>query len=150
VEKMSNERWANILRVVRGTTLSVYAFLLTKDGLGVRDIQRELKLSSPSVALHHLRKLVNVGLITQDNHGIYSIKEHIRIGVLSVFVRIGTKLVPRLLFLVSFTILSLVLYILLLASWPLETKDIAFLSVDLVVVLLLAHESRSMRLLKPF
>jgi hypothetical protein len=73
-----------------------------------------------------------------------------RLGMLSVFVRIGTKLVPRMLFLVSFAILSLVLYILLLASWPLETKDIAFLSVDLVVMLLLAHESRSMRLLKPF
>lgn len=78
------------------------------------------------------------------------VKEEVRVVALSVFVRIGTNLLPRLVFLLSFSILSLVLYVAFLAAWPLETKDVVFLSVSIVVVALLVHESRSIQLLKPF
>lgn len=50
-----------------GTTLHVYRYLY-KCGkpLGVRDVQRGLSLSSPSVAEYHLKKLLEMGLVKQQ------------------------------------------------------------------------------------
>ena len=49
---------------LKGVTLRVYWHILgseNKENIGVRRIQRELGLSSPSVALHHLEKLRTLG-----------------------------------------------------------------------------------------
>jgi DNA-binding transcriptional ArsR family regulator len=53
-----------------GTTLKVYRYLfkLGKPA-GVRDIQRALGLSSSSVAEYHLKKLLQSGLIKEDQEG---------------------------------------------------------------------------------
>jgi hypothetical protein len=120
----AEDRMTKISRVVNGPTLRVYAILLTRDQMGVRDIQRTLGLSSPSVALHHLRKLAELDLVKQLPEGDYCAVEHMRIGILSVFVRIGGVLVPRLIFLLSFGIIMLVSYLFLVASWPPTTLDI--------------------------
>ncbi len=51
---------------LKGVTLRVYWHILgvdNKENIGVRQIQRGLGLSSPSVALHHLEKLRTLGLL---------------------------------------------------------------------------------------
>jgi DNA-binding transcriptional ArsR family regulator len=55
---------------LRGTTLRVYRYLfkLGKPA-GVRDIQRALGLSSSSVAEYHVKKLLQSGLIKEDQEG---------------------------------------------------------------------------------
>ena len=55
---------------LKGTTLKVYRYLfkLGKPA-GVRDIQRALGLSSSSVAEYHVRKLLESGLIREDQGG---------------------------------------------------------------------------------
>ncbi len=55
---------------LKGTTLKVYRFLfkLGKPA-GVRDIQRALGLSSSSVAEYHVKKLLQSGLIREDQDG---------------------------------------------------------------------------------
>lgn len=55
---------------LKGTTLKVYRYLfkLGKPA-GVRDIQRALGLSSSSVAEYHVKKLLESGLIREDQDG---------------------------------------------------------------------------------
>ena len=49
--------------LIHGTTLKVYKFLLKHNqAIGVRELQRSLEFSSPSVAAHHLNKLEEWGL----------------------------------------------------------------------------------------
>ena len=139
-----------IARVVKGPTLRVYALLLTRDQMGVRDIQRSLGLSSPSVALHHLRKLTELELVKQLPEGDYCAVQHVPIGILSVFVRIAGVLLPRLVFLLSFGIIMLALYLLFVASWPYTTQDIMFISVVVVLVLMLIRESKFLYELRPY
>ena len=54
--------------VLRGTTLEVYHFIL-KSGkpIGVREVQRALNLSSPSLAVYHMSKLEEAGLLKREN-----------------------------------------------------------------------------------
>jgi predicted DNA-binding transcriptional regulator len=56
--------------ILTGTTLQVYRFLY-KEGrpLGIREIQRGLGLSSPSVAQYHIRKLSSAGLVKEEAGG---------------------------------------------------------------------------------
>jgi DNA-binding transcriptional ArsR family regulator len=54
--------------MLRGTTLEVYRFLLKGSRpLGAREIQRALKFSSPSLAVYHLSKLEEIGLVKKEN-----------------------------------------------------------------------------------
>lgn len=140
---------SRIEQVVKGPTLRVYALLLTRDQLGVRDVQRTLGFSSPSVALHHLKKLVELDLVKQLPEGEYYAAEHMPIGILSVFVRIGGVLLPRLIFLMSFGIIMLVLYLFFVMSGPIGTEDVMFISVVIVFVLMLARESKFLYQLRP-
>lgn len=56
--------------VLKGTTLRVYRCLYRAGRpLGIHDVQRALKLSSPSVAEYHLKKLLRVGLVKSEQDG---------------------------------------------------------------------------------
>ena len=59
-----------IVKHLHGRTLMVYFVLLNKKLIGVRDLQRHLDLSSPSVAKYHLEKLVNLNLV-ENRNGVY-------------------------------------------------------------------------------
>ncbi|MCK5239771.1 MAG: hypothetical protein KAR33_09505, partial [Candidatus Thorarchaeota archaeon] len=111
-------------KLLKGRTMSVYALLLTHDKLGVRDIQRSLGFSSPSLALHHLTKLVELGLVEKDNHGDYYVVKMVRVGSLSLFVRLGKRLLPRFLFLVTLFSVMLAIYLVFFLSWPPTGADL--------------------------
>ena len=87
---------------LRGKTLKVYAHLLRVDSSGVREIQRELGFSSPSIALHHLEKLERLGVVGKDNVGRYFIARKVDVGILSAFASIGRLTLPRLGFYAAF------------------------------------------------
>jgi DNA-binding transcriptional ArsR family regulator len=55
---------------LKGTTYKVYRYVY-KAGKAVRvnDVQRDLKLSSPSVAQYHIKKLLALGLIREEQEG---------------------------------------------------------------------------------
>jgi len=91
---------AQIESELKGKTLLVYWHLLKSSGsnVGVREIQRSLKLSSPSVAAHHLEKLVTLGLVDKTRTGEYYLTQEVRVGLLRFFTRMGRFLVPRYLF----------------------------------------------------
>ncbi len=85
---------------LKGKTLQVYWYLLKSSthSAGVRETQRSLRFSSPSVALHHLEKLLNYGLVTKKATGEYVLTDEVKVGLLRFFTRLGRFLVPRYLF----------------------------------------------------
>jgi predicted DNA-binding transcriptional regulator len=85
---------------LKGKTLIVYWYLLQQPThtVGIREVQRALGFSSPSIAVHHLEKLQDLGLIRKKGTGEYVLEEEIKVGILRFFTRMGRFLVPRYLF----------------------------------------------------
>jgi predicted DNA-binding transcriptional regulator len=85
---------------LRGKTLLVYWYLLRSPSstVGVREIQRSLGFSSPSVAAHHLDKLLSLELVEKTTTGEYFLAQEVKVGLLRFFTRLGRFLVPRYLF----------------------------------------------------
>jgi DNA-binding transcriptional ArsR family regulator len=97
---------------LRGTTLRVYWHLFRLNrSVGVREIQRALNLSSPSVALHHLEKLRELGLVRKDEYSRYCLAEEVKVGVLRFFTRFGRLILPRYLFYAVFFTATLIFYV---------------------------------------
>lgn len=90
---MSEEK---IESVLKGNTLRVYWFLLSKpEGVaGAREVQRALGFSSPALAVYHLDKLAELGLVENTNVG-YQLVKAVNVGILKQFVRFGTFMLPR-------------------------------------------------------
>jgi hypothetical protein len=98
---------AEIESELKGNTLRVYwAILNSNNGIvGVREIQRSLGFSSPTLASYHLRKLTDLGLVKEER-GEYHLVKEVRVGVLKQFAKVGTFMVPRyLLYATMFTTL---------------------------------------------
>ena len=97
---------------LKGKTLQVYLYMIKrKEPVGVREVQRDLSFSSPSVAQYHIDKLVELVLVEQDEHGRYYIVQKVQVGVLQAFVNIGGRAVPRLLFFAAFFTTMLAAYL---------------------------------------
>jgi predicted DNA-binding transcriptional regulator len=113
---LSSSDLAVIESKLRGKTLRVYWYLLkaSSSTVGVREVQRSLGLSSPSVAAHHLDKLLSLGLVEKTIRGEYFLSQEVKVGLLRFFTRMGRFLVPRYLFyslwLTTMLITYLVLY----------------------------------------
>ena len=85
---------------LKGKTLLVYWYLLQQPDhmVGVRQVQRALGFSSPSIAVHHLEKLQDLRLVQKKGTGEYVLEEEVKVGILRFFTRMGRYLVPRYLF----------------------------------------------------
>ncbi|MEJ2280546.1 MAG: ArsR family transcriptional regulator [Candidatus Bathyarchaeota archaeon] len=69
---------------LRGKAWKVY-WILLKNGrsMSVREIEKALNFSSPSVAQHHLEQLRQIGLVQKENvGGNYGLVSEVKIGVL--------------------------------------------------------------------
>jgi DNA-binding transcriptional ArsR family regulator len=92
-------------KVLKGTTLEVYRFLLKQiKPIGVREIQRSLNLSSPSVATYHLSKLEDIGLLKREN-GAYTVNKFL----LEYSIKVNRFLIPRYFFYAVFAATILVI-----------------------------------------
>ncbi len=88
---------------LRGKTLQVYLYVL-KYGkpVGVREVQKDLGFSSPSVAFHHLDKLLSLGVLEKDPYDRYVLAKKVDTGILNAFVSFGGMALPRLGFYAAF------------------------------------------------
>lgn len=97
---------------IHGTTLRVYWFLFrTSRPVGVRETQRALSLSSASVALYHLEKLRELGVVDKDDMGQYNLKDKVHVGSLKMFLRVGHVIFPRYLFYAILLTTALAVYV---------------------------------------
>jgi len=97
---------------LRGNTMKVYLYLL-KHGKasGTSEVQNALGFSSPSIVVHHIEKLIRLGVVERSDRGEYVLVKKVDVGVLSAFVQVGGLMLPRLGFYASFFTSLTVLYI---------------------------------------
>jgi hypothetical protein len=96
---------------IHGTTLRVYWYLFKSSGsVGVRETQRALSMSSPSIALYHLEKLRELGVVDKDSGGDYILKQQVQIGSLKAFLKVGHLILPRYLFYAIFLTTAVLAY----------------------------------------
>lgn len=101
---------------LRGKDWNVY-WLLLKNGhsMSVREVQKTLRFSSPSVAQHHLEQLRQLGLVKKEEvGGNYSLTSEVKIGVLRHFVKLGKLLFPRYFFYALFSTTFYLFYVFVL------------------------------------
>ena len=108
------EDTGKVERELKGKTLQVYVYMLKKkEPVGVREIQRDLNFSSPSVANYHIEKLVSLNVVSQDEYGRYFLSQKAQISVLESFVNVGGRTIPRMSFFAAFFTTLLVAYVIL-------------------------------------
>jgi predicted DNA-binding transcriptional regulator len=55
---------------LKGTTYKVYRYILKQNRpVGISEVQKGLRLSSPSVSQYHIRKLLRLGMIREEQNG---------------------------------------------------------------------------------
>lgn len=82
--------------------MQVYLYLQRKkEPSGIREVQRDLGLSSPSVADYQIEKLVGMGLAAKDSYGRAYITKKVKVKELESYVSFGRFSVPRLAFYAS-------------------------------------------------
>lgn len=109
---------------LRGNTLRVYWHMLTQsESVGVREVQRALSMSSPSVASHHLTKLVSLDLVEQLPDNTYKVKQVVKVGVLRNFIGFRGRFLPRYTFVAMFFTAYTAAYLLLTIIAPPNIYD---------------------------
>jgi len=126
---------------LKGKTLLVYMYILRADkhSVGVREVQRALGFSSPSVSAYHLNKLKDLGLV-ESIRGDYSLIREVKVGVLKQFVTLGGIMLPRYLFYAVLMTTMLVTYVL---QFPMEPtrQNITTIIMGAVPVIILWYET---------
>jgi DNA-binding transcriptional ArsR family regulator len=122
---------------LKGTSLDIYRFLLKSNKpLGIREIQRALSLSSPSVAEYHLSKLETAGLVKRES-GNFVIDKLI----LQNYIKINRFLIPRYVFYLAFAIVILSIEFISLRPTPINREFFFYATVTLIFVLIFAYET---------
>ena len=87
----------NVDAQLKGNTLRVYVYALKKRRVGVREVQRALRLSNPSLAQYHLNKLRELGLLREEG-GDHEVASEVKVDLMRDFLRVRTMIVPRFVF----------------------------------------------------
>lgn len=126
---------------LKGKTLLVYMYIIrvNQPSVGVREIQRALGFSSPSVSAYHLNKLKDLGLV-ESIRGDYSLIRVVKVGVLRQFVTFGGIMLPRYLFYAVLMTTMLITYVL---QFPMEPtrQNITTLIMGAVPAIILWYET---------
>ena len=87
---------------IAGNTFRVYLHLLRAGASELRDVQRSLGFSTPSLASYHLGRLVEAGYVKQNERGQYVAVEGAAGDLLEGYTKLGVFLVPQLFFFALF------------------------------------------------
>jgi hypothetical protein len=116
--------------------------------VGVREVWRALKLSSPSLAQYHINKLLELNMLKQSRDGKYAVDEKEQVETLRNFVLLRGRLIPRLVFYGCLIAGILGAYI-FLRSLRLNLQDLVVLAISLFSISAFFFEaynqSRSLR-----
>ena len=136
---------------LRGKAWKVYWYLL-KNGqpVGVREVQRALHFSSPSVAYHHLEQLRELGLVEkQEIGGHYVLVSQVKIGVLRHYVKLGRLLFPRYFFYAVFCTAFYVAFLVFLLH-GFSRENLFMISFGAVVCAIFWYEAYRVWSMRPF
>jgi DNA-binding transcriptional ArsR family regulator len=123
--------------VLRGKTLDVYRFLLKSNKpVGTRELQRALNLSSSSVAVYHLTKLEDAGLLKKELGG-YTVNKFL----LENSIKISRFLIPRYFFYAIFAIAALAIELTVIKPSFLYREYVFSLVVTGILAFFLCYET---------
>jgi len=120
---------------VKGNTLRAYLYLLHAGASDLRDVQRSLGFSTPSLASYHLGKLVEAGYATQNGYGQYVAVADSTRELLEGYTRLGAFVVPQLLFFAILFTALIGFFAFMALSYPSYVPLLAGASVAMVLVL---------------
>jgi hypothetical protein len=138
--------------LLQGKTMKIYWYLLTHGESGIREIKRDLKISSPSTVSYHMNKLVEAGLTSKSTTDKYSVEETVKTGIFGLFIKIGTYMIPRMLFYISFFTIGCFLYLLVMFSREtlvIHTEDFLFLFFVISGTIFFCYEAYRIWIMKP-
>lgn len=123
--------------VLTGNTAQVYRYAIKqRKPIGVREVQRALKLSSPALAAYHLDKLEEAGLLKQTPDG-YIVEKL----MLENFVRFRQLLLPKYLFYFAVFATAVIFQIVLFRPSQLTREYLFSTSMLLVAAAYFAYET---------
>ncbi|MHA1967238.1 MAG: winged helix-turn-helix domain-containing protein [Candidatus Hodarchaeales archaeon] len=120
---------------IHSTAFKIYWYLLIHGESGIRQIQRDLDLSSSNLVTHHLKKLISSELVYQDHPtDKYGVKSEIKIGVLTLYSRFGNFLIPQNVFLFVFFLTMTISYIvlILIPRGHINAEDVFFSALSII------------------
>ncbi|BDB98994.1 transcriptional regulator [Saccharolobus caldissimus] len=110
-----------------GTAKKIYYYLLKqRKPAGIRKIQKDLNLSSPSIVSYHIRKLMEEGLVKEVENGYVVAKV-----IVEDYVKFKNTIIPRSLFLASFFLTSLVILIYLIFYHPFSAEIFSLIIISI-------------------
>ncbi|PVX23802.1 MAG: hypothetical protein CW716_11305 [Candidatus Bathyarchaeum sp.] len=134
---MLNLKGKESVDILKGTTREVYRlFLITDSSLGIREIQRTLKLSSPSQAQYHINKLEEAGFLKREQ-GNYVLDK----VFLENHLRISHFLIPRYLFYSIFASAILLFELTFFRPTEINREYFFFVSATLLFVAIFYYET---------
>jgi predicted DNA-binding transcriptional regulator len=136
---------------LRGKAWKVY-WLLLRSGreLSVREIEKKLRFSSPSIAHHHLEQLCQLGLVEKQKiGGNYKLVSEVKIGVLRHFVKLGRLIFPRYFFYAVFSSSFYIAYLTLLLK-IVTTESLFVIAFGAITSIIFWYEAFRFWRLKPF
>jgi hypothetical protein len=151
IARLNGDSETELEYALRGKAWKVYWFLLkTGSPVGVREVQRALHFSSPSIAFHHLEQLRELGLVEkQDVGGHYLLVGQVKIGVLRHYVKLGKLLFPRFFFYALFSTVFYAAYLLILVDS--FTRDNLFIiSFGAIICTIFWYEAYRVWGMRPF
>jgi len=136
---------------LKGKAWKVYWLLLrTGREMSVREIEKALHFSSPSIANHHLEQLCQLGLVEKQKvGGNYRLVSEVKIGVLRHFVKLGRLMFPRYFFYAVFSSAFYIAYLTLLTK-NITTESLFIISFGAIVSIIFWYEALRFWRLKPF
>ena len=130
---------------IKGKTLEVYYFMVDskKKKFGVREIQRELDYSSPSIAAYHLNRLYEHQLIKKSEDGQYYIEgDPVALGALKEHVQVAGLIVPRILIYGIFAVISIIAsFILFIAKSDSLVWLVYFTTINVVMIAMIIRDA---------
>lgn len=115
--------------LLKGTTWKVYKYVLENGPTGIREVQKSLKLSTPSLVLYHLNKLERAGILKKCKEGYVADRIFLRNRI-----KVRKLLIPRYFFYSLFMISALIVQLLIFRP-RIISRDYAF-SVALMCIII--------------
>lgn len=128
---------------LKGKTLDIYYFLVKNPGYhGVRDVQRTLDYSSPSLAAYHLNRLLEAKVVLRNDAGQYAVQsESDKLGTLEDYIKIVKFWIPKTaiyaLFLMAISVGGIVFVVI---DAPMVSWAILYIPSTLVISVLLIRD----------
>ena len=122
--------------LLKGTTWKVYKYILERGPTGIREIQKALGLSTPSLALYHVNKLEQEGIIKKDEQGYTANQILLRNRV-----KIRRLLIPRFSFYSLFMITAIVIQSLVFRPRTISKEYVFYLAVMFTMTAFCIYET---------